>query len=588
VRSLSSYLDLIVESDRAERSLGAAASTAPTSTFAPTAALLPALIAPTSSAPAPAPAVEPNIARRAGQYGLDWSATIADARNLADIATFRTLVTRLGVQTETLYTAMRRRYMLADARIQFEEPRLIVEMPALPGGECPKNGPFAYVYADVFAAAKEHLRLLGNNPPPRWTQPTYVLEWQKLVSFNVQILLIATNIRPGFLFPTATGSRLVDRPGVDRNEAVTNNWRTADKATKRTLMSIGSNGEPQFKEGARERWSHSTAFGVRPRLVDGYMLPQGVLDMMAALPPVQERRALAPAGVVATGWYKPLDGAPILQNGRYVGATPFERTVTIGTTRALANAPTMARVGSIDRIQEHALSVRLINDAWLNPTRPHVGRITGTDANGLYMADESSFWVTRWIEQWDQIALAFSKLDLDQMLLDALGFYVFNHNVWYAASLGLPFEQIRSMQVAMQQAAMQGQPVVAAVRGVTTAVAGAINPVAGAVVNVINQFGNLTMQWVFEAFETDAPRTLFVRNPPLACRPTELLIEAPPGAPKSGGGLVPTGGGFVFPSTVRVDARLPTPPPTPAQAKKGSGVLAIGAGVALLAFFLRR
>jgi hypothetical protein len=436
-------------------------------------------------------------------------------------------------------------------------------MPALPGGECPKNGPFAYVYGDLFAEAKRLLRLLGDNPPPRWTPATDVLEWQRLISFNVQILLVASNIRPQFLFPTATDPGPNGTGHPDRNWAVSSNWREADKATKRTLMDLPRSGEPVFREGARERWAHQTSFTRGPTIWGGPS-PQALLDARAAMPAQLEETNLGGARVTNTG------DINLLLDRRSTGTT-FERQVVLGHTRSLGNEATMERIGAVARIPEHALSQRIISLAWINPSQPFVSRYGGTSGlTGQYESSESRFYVTRWVEFWDQVALAFAELSLDQMLLDALGFYVFNHNIWYSSVLGLSFEQIRSMQVAMQQAALAGQPIVAAVRGVTTAVAGAISPAAGAVVNLMTQAGDLTFKWIMEALETDAPKTLFVRIPPLACRPVELLIEAP------------GSGGLVFLPDVRVD---------PAQQRvvdertksKGGGGSVVFAGAAILA-----
>lgn len=470
-------------------------------------------------------------ARRPGPHAwsLDWSRSLADPRVAVEVRTFHDIVVVVSFRTEGLWADVKRRYVNPAITVRGKEPYAILEFPPATNGECPRTGSFAYVYADIFERARRHLQILGDNPPPRWSNAVDVLEWQKLVSFNIQILIWATNIRPMFLFPTSTDPATAS--GVDPSIAITANWRTANTATKRSFMGYDGSGIPQFRDGARERWSHTISTGLTGVPNTTQIVPQSVLDL---------HEAMRVAGV------------PVSRGD----AGFLERRVQINHDGG-DYAPRRARFGAITRTAENTAARRMIAAAWATPTAPH-------DPTG------SRFFVTRWVEVWDQIALAFAAQNLDQMMLDAIGFYVFNHNVWYADRLGMTAQQVRDMQNAIMAAQRAGHPVLGTIRAATASIAGAINPVAGAVVGILQEVGEALMTWVYDAFEADVPRPLFVRTPPLACREVELTIEEDTVAAPPGTVMLPPR--RVDPTAVR-----------PGSGSKGGGA-ALAAGAAVLAF----
>jgi hypothetical protein len=73
----------------------------------------------------------------------------------------------------------------------------------LRGKPCPPSGALAYVWADVFATAKENLRRLSETPPPRYIETGYeIMDWTAMIRWNHRLLLDALNIRDRFLFPS--------------------------------------------------------------------------------------------------------------------------------------------------------------------------------------------------------------------------------------------------------------------------------------------------------------------------------------------------------------------------------------------------
>jgi len=154
------------------------------------------------------------------------------------------------------------------------------------------------------------------------------------------------------------------------------------------------------------------------------------------------------------------------------------------------------------------------------------------------------------------IAQAFARTSLMQMILDALGFYVFNHNVWYAEKLGLTVEQLRAHQRALVAAGLDQTS--APILAVTGAVGTLINPAIGVIIVVLNEIGKLLLTEFIQP-RPDSPKPLFLRIPdPNVCRDSP---EA-----QAGSYLCPEGTTGAYPNCVTAPpARCPegttgTPP----------------------------
>lgn len=452
------------------------------------------------------PSAPTTSGRRSGPYAwsLDWSVV-----PLTAVATFRTFVASMRTRTQELDARYRGRLNVPGARPIGPEPQTVLEMPALPGGECPANGALAYIYVDIFDAAKENLRLLGESPPVRWAPVDDVLDWQKMVSWNAQLLIHATNIRPMFLFATAT---------EPSNADPANNYHRADTDPLRTLITYPDG----YREGRKERWSNTQS-------TSAVIGAQGVLDIADAM-----RRANQ------CFYLRSIQCAPdIAMGGVDIGFwEPFGRRVEVDHNAATLGG--RAAFGRTTFTAENTIMRRAITDAW-QFMRPYSERITLRTLDGGSEQVTVTFYVTRWIEYWDQVALALSRVDLVSLLKESLGFYVSNHNIWYAAALGMTPAEADAQRRAAQTAALESSPWHQAIRGISSAVAGAMNPAAGAIVNVLYQLSApLFDNFILGQFETDAPRPFFVRVPPLSCRAVALPATPVPGTPAPAPGTLPS------------------------------------------------
>lgn len=120
-------------------------------------------------------------------------------------------------------------------------------------------------------------------------------------------------------------------------------------------------------------------------------------------------------------------------------------------------------------------------------------------------------------------AREWSRVSLSQIIADALSWYVYNHNVWYAEKLNLTVEELRAQQRALASAGLDrtSGPIV----GVVGAVGSAINPAIGVVVGIINAIGK-ELLLSFINVSPDIPKPLFLRIPdPEVCegRPEEQI-----------------------------------------------------------------
>lgn len=408
--------------------------------------------------------------------------------------------------------------------------------------DCPTDGPWGYVYRDIFDASKENLRVLNETGANGTPEENFA--WASLVRANAALLRGATNIADMFLFPTGA------LPGAPTTEM------TPDEAARSVRESVPW----RTPSGALYANARATVRGYRTD--EGGNEPSEILASanQLGLQTVSRVRTLRP------DWYE------------------------LAVRQVLALPGNMSKpvrdAGSDLAAQMRAMVPFLVMDPSTTPSD------WGSDGNYRALQFESlmararpgpgpvRFWFPYLhLAHLRLVARVYSALDLNKILTDAFGFYAFNHNVHYAAKLGLTNEQVR----AMQTAAMQTQT--AAIFGTATAVYTAVNPILGLVVGLVGALTALLIQWqgaaTGDVFES--PFSLFRRVPRVGCTTATAEPTVPgttPGTPGPGPGTTP-------PPAVCPTGTTGTPPNCIATPKKSSP-LVWGAGALLLFALIRK
>lgn len=444
-----------------------------------------------------------DTAVRAGPHpwSLDWNLPITQAT--PRIALFKAKLAESLREIVDIQNEYQRRSTPSGSRIRFDGVARVREMPEEPGGFCPTNSALAYVYRDLFDRCKAALAYLARYAPPRFAAPDDVLGWAYAVDLAITLQMACTNIRPLFLFPTSSDPRVV---GVEETY-----WRNSDKAPVRTKIRSASEpggpGYDVFRDGAKD-----TRYGSYGESRQG--LPLALWPTIAGM---QQSR---------TWWWEndclsgPLCDSPGFPWTPYTGVGD-DPAIPVRMLWGEHNGRGELSVG---RAPEWAR--RAIAQAWISD-QPH----TRESLSGAWVDRKwrdgarrivHKLWIRRWIEFYDQKALVFSQLNLNDVLAESLGFYVFNHNVWYADRLGLTPEQVREMQAAVQMANLQSNAVYSIATAVGRQVLAAVNPIAGILGEILYALaGPLIWEPLFQAIRDpdDVPRPLFLRVPPFACRP---------------------------------------------------------------------
>lgn len=488
---------------------------------------------------------------------------------------------RVAAETSRIESALASR--TEGARVAGSGESAVLVMP-VPGGRCPVGGPLAYAYADLFQAAQANLRELAEEKPPRFTEWSQIERWYRLIADNIDLLLTASNIYPLFRFPEAVRVR----GGSSRDEF-------GARETLRT--SVG--------EAVREGRPYPSVSGW------GMAAPQSVLDLEEGLLRNERMINRLPGNpMISTGtpseecffggscprdfstYHRRLD-SPLRDvfrryessdhvRSRRSGISDFARStyqsMFAPSTEQLSTGRVYFSPGGFSNFWQSMGSVFLPAIGSVGG-RPITGRRYAYPINDLTLAQFT--------------AREFSQISLSKMLTDAIGFYVFNHNVWYAEKLGLTPDQIRSMQRVASEAGLDAA--VAPVLGLTGAVGALINPLIAIIVPLLNTVGKELLN-AFIRFPTDLPKPLFLRVPdPTVCtgRPEE----------QAGSTLCPEGTTGVYPNCTSVlgpdggttscpPGTTGTPPncsevPTRTVAKGGGGLVIGAAALLLLSRFLR-
>lgn len=330
--------------------------------------------------------------------------------------------------------------------------------------DCPPDGPWGYVYKDIFDGAKENLRKLNETGAKGTPEENFL--WVTLVQTNAALLRGATNISDMFLFPTDAlpGASVTEMTPDEAARSVHESvpWRSPRgnvysnaRATVRGYRTDGSGNDPtEIRSSAKQLWSQT-------------------LSRLRTLRPDLYEAAVR-SGTNNIVW----DPTASACNGRC-----FD-TGAVRNTKGAAPASDWGSDGGM--------------------------RAVATEGGGRGLR----YWFPHlYLAHYRLVARVYSSLDLNTVITNAFAFYAFNHNVHYAGKLGLTNEQVRSMQTAAM-AATAGTG-----GGLVSGVVSAINPIAGVVAAALSALLVLLIQAVGAATGDvyESPFSLNRRVPRVGC-----------------------------------------------------------------------
>lgn len=446
--------------------------------------------------------------------------------------------------------------------IQGSGEQAVMVMPV--SGACPANGPLAYVYEDLFAAAQANLASLGREKPPRYSPFELIERWARLIAWNIDLMFVASNIYPMFRFP----------------DAQPRTWSTnTTGGTTRTLRFPNETKDghpyPSFNGGWGMQVPQSTLdtkLGIESNLraalrlssdpmIANYIAPESCLMGGACPRPLNTYHQLITTSMAASAFrrYSGSDHLTSVRPGQlrrddyrsvdYLRKS-FEPTTDELRTGAVYSGSSSTGYGG----------------AWQTLQTVFMKAAPGATFSKLYWSPVSSLIFDQ------SMAQDFSRVSLPVFIAEAIGWYVFNHNVWYAEKLNLTPEQLRAQQRAVASAGLDRT--VSPILGVMAVVGSAVNPLVGVVVGILNAIGK-ELLLNFIQISPDTPKPLFLRVPdPAVCegRPEE----------QAGRSLCPEGTTGAYPNCV---------PVAPPDVEERSGLplvpIAAAAAVGIVLFAMR-
>lgn len=461
----------------------------------------------------------------------------------------------------------------------------VVVMPVT--GACPPNGPLAYVYDDLFNAAQANLRVLGNEKPPRYSPVDVIARWSNLIDWNVSILRRASNIDGRYMMPeTFDRAAEVYRPA---------SWGSRRGGTTQTLHTqqggFGPGETPVYRDGYPY-----------PHNGEQEAIPQSLRDSNDAMDRTLRSalRLVRPVTIPSesclynpTSTCVPFYRADVPMNGVLLGALPdvgIARSRLFPLRRSMPGMPLLNQLffTTLDQINSGWIRYgspvdpwRVNGGAWEHlstiwkrfpregETDPVTGFVAARDAQGNVMTGWM-YWNPNYaLTSMQNTAREWARVSLPTLISEAIAWYIFNHNVWYAEKLGFTVEQLRAQQRALTSAGLDrtSGPIVS----ITGAVGSAVNPAIGVVIGIINAIGK-ELLLSFINIAPDIPKPLFLRIPdPAACegRPED----------QAGASLCPAGTTGVYPRCVPI-------PSGGGSSSEGGISLPIVAGASIAALLL--
>ena len=395
---------------------------------------------------------------------------------------FSQILATVGERTDALQAEYEARNSRGTLNTALGSPFLV--MP-----DCPPDGPWGYVYKDIFDGAKENLRKL-NETGAKGT-PEQNFDWASLVLANAELVRGATNISDMFLFPK---DALLGAPTTEM---------TPDEAARSTV------------EAVPWRTPSGAVYSGARATVKGYRTDSGGND------PAEVRFSAKQLGV------QTLSRLRVVRPDIYASELRRALSDTGNRTKPVRDA------GADPTAQMRALAPLIVWDPTssacdgrcldMDASRNTVGVAPasdwGIDGDFRAVATEGGgrglrFWFPYLhLSHLRTVARVYSALDLNTVITDAFAFYAFNHNVHYAGKLGLTNEQVRAMQTAAM-AATAGTG-----GGLVSGVAAAINPIAGVVAAALSALLVLLIQAVGAATGDvyESPFSLNRRVPRVGC-----------------------------------------------------------------------
>lgn len=396
---------------------------------------------------------------------------------------------------------------------------------------CPPGGALDYIDLPAIRTAQANLSSLAGMSLPVSAEARR--KYVALIWANIKLLKAAMNISDRFLFPT------VVRPPIDGSPTWGDPQDYTTSATT-TLWSLTGDGrwdatevQQRRKPGMPEPYFMAD-IGGGDRLIDGVWrgstyrgrLPQAALDLYSTLRRefLDQVAAEMPEKVAAS-------------------LTRAYQTWTEERSSRSCIPPLQAWCASVteEYLQAHpdasiswgkdfpwALADSASSDAlWASNGIYTV--FTGADASGS--TNPYFYNIPLQLRLFQSLAAIFSRLNVAQTIADAVGFYTFNHNVFFADILGKSADQVRADQQAAMQLRLASNEVNAAITGTTAAVlTAAVGPVVAGIYLLLNQAGNFFLGWLIGgALQPAMPYPLFLRVSPEGCP-----ILPPEPSPSSG------------------------------------------------------
>ena len=396
---------------------------------------------------------------------------------------------------------------------------------------CPPGGALDYVTLPAIRTAQANLNDLARMglPAAAGDRRRYVA----LIWNNIRLLKSSMNIQDRFLFPTAISPIRGDAPLVTEKDL--QDFTTSATTTLWTLTGDGrwdaTEAQQQRRQGMPEpRWTRPLENGLYtngaqvPSPYEG-RLPQAALDMYATLRHEFLARVAAelPAkveGGIVDAYQKWTDERasmpciPPLQSW-CAGITPEYLSLNPDSSRswgphfpwALASTETPDVVWGSEGL-------------YVGNSRetPRTDWSSGSGVTRL-VAIPTIYNVPLQLRLFQSLASIFGTLNVAQTIADAVGFYTFNHNVFFADLLGKTDDQVRSDQQTAMQLRLATNEVNAAVTGTTAAVLSiVVGPLVSAIYLALGQLGNWFLGWLIGgALQPTMPYPLFIRVPPENC-----------------------------------------------------------------------
>lgn len=514
------------------------------------------------------------------------------------IPIFERNLAAIVAETERLVALYQSRMSVGTVQGSGEQAMMV--MPVT--GACPMNGPLAYVYDDICAAAQRNLASLGAEKPPRWSTADVVARWADLINWNISLFRRASNVDGRFMFPETYGRAAeAYRPS---------SWGSRRGGTTRTLETqqggFGPGETPVYRSGLP--YPHNGEEGA---------VPQAILDLSESLDrnlrsvlrmattcvrmgPAGVCLETRPAPIVSEAClYNPTDSCPPQHTLDYPRSGWSRNLTDLGITRSRLEPirETTSPFGLKNLEFSLFTTPEQISSNWIRigdkgdttpggawdklstvfqktprpgETNPWTGSTYSANAQGVPMTGWGYWNPINELMKYQNAAREWSRVSLPKVISDAIAWYVFNHNVWYAEKLGLTAEQLRAQQRAVASAGLDRTS--GPILGVTGAVGSAVNPAIGIIIGILNAIGKeLLLEFV--RITPDMPKPLFLRVPdPAVCegRPEE----------QAGRSLCPEGTTGAFPNCV------PIPPTDEGDERGGFPIVpvAAAAGAALLLF----